>query len=65
MRALRLTVARAYADMMLVELRKVIPSLLKRVELPERGGTWSDYLRGTREAGEGRAAKRFAANRSR
>src|SRR5690606_7294037 len=31
-------------------LRKVMPSFLKRVDLPERGGAWSDYLAGTREA---------------
>ena len=29
---------------MLDELRKVIPSFLRRVDLPERGGRWSDYL---------------------
>ena len=36
--------ARVYADMMLTELRKVVPSFLKRVDVPERGGRWSDYL---------------------
>ena len=41
---------RDYADMMLTELRKVIPSFLKRVDLPSRGVAWSDYLRGTRNA---------------
>jgi hypothetical protein len=29
---------------MLAELRKVIPSFMRRVDLPERGGTWSDYF---------------------
>ncbi len=38
-----------YADLMLHELRKVIPSFLRRVDLPERGGKWSDYLADTRE----------------
>jgi thymidylate synthase ThyX len=33
-----------YADLMLVELRKVIPAFLKRLERPERGGVWSRYL---------------------
>ena len=33
--------ARHYADMMLVELRKVIPSFLQRVDVKERGGEWS------------------------
>ena len=44
MRSHPLPEARHYADLMLVELRKVIPSFLKRVDLPERGGRWSDYL---------------------
>ena len=35
------------------ELRKVIPSFLQRVDSPERGGVWSDYLR--RHAGAHRA----------
>jgi thymidylate synthase ThyX len=50
MRAHRLPEARRYADMMLVELRKVIPSFLTRVDLPERGGVWSEYLRECDEA---------------
>ena len=40
--------AQRYADLMLHELRKVIPSFLRRVDLPERGGQWSDYLASTR-----------------
>ncbi len=36
------------ADRMLVELRKVIPAFLKRVDVPERGGVWSTYLDETR-----------------
>jgi thymidylate synthase ThyX len=35
---------RAYGAMMLTELRKVIPSFLQRVDLPDRGGEWSAYL---------------------
>ena len=42
MRAHPLPEARHYADMMLNELRKVIPSFLQRVDVPERGGEWSD-----------------------
>ncbi|HUC04698.1 MAG TPA: FAD-dependent thymidylate synthase [Acidimicrobiales bacterium] len=49
MRAHPLPEARQYADMMIVELRKVIPSFLQRVDRPERGGAWSDYLRTTRQ----------------
>ncbi|MBA3361315.1 MAG: FAD-dependent thymidylate synthase [Acidimicrobiia bacterium] len=41
---------RDYGEMMLTELRKVIPSFLTRVDLPDRGGAWSDYLRAGREA---------------
>ena len=44
MRAHPLPEARAYADLMLTELRKVIPSFLKRVDLKDRGGEWSNYL---------------------
>ena len=44
MRAYPLPEARHYADLMLVELRKVIPSFLQRVDVPDRGGEWSAYL---------------------
>ncbi|MBI1734080.1 MAG: FAD-dependent thymidylate synthase [Candidatus Rokubacteria bacterium] len=49
MRAHPLAEVRAYADLMLVELRKVIPAFLRRVDLPERGAAWSGYLADTRE----------------
>ena len=52
MRAHPLPEARAYAQMMLDELRKVIPSFLRRVDQPERGGSWSAYLESTRTAME-------------
>nr|MDJ0955117.1 FAD-dependent thymidylate synthase [Acidimicrobiia bacterium] len=44
MRAHPLAEVRDYADLMLTELRKVIPSFLRRVDVPERGVDWSDYL---------------------
>jgi thymidylate synthase ThyX len=44
MRAHPLPEARDYADLMLTELRKVIPSFLARVDRPDRGGVWSQYL---------------------
>ncbi len=44
MRSHPLPEARHYADLILTELRKVIPSFVRRVDLPERGGAWSDYL---------------------
>ncbi len=49
MRAHPLPEARHYAEMMLFELRKVIPSFLQRVDIPERGGEWSEYLASTRD----------------
>ncbi len=50
MRAHPLPEARSYSELMLHELRKVIPSFLRRVDLPERGGKWVDYLADTRES---------------
>jgi thymidylate synthase ThyX len=50
MRAHPLTEVRHYAALMLAELRKVIPAFLRRVDLPDRGNLWSDYLAETREA---------------
>jgi thymidylate synthase ThyX len=50
MRAHPLPEARTYADMMLSELRKVIPSFLQRVDVAERGGEWTSYLAATRDA---------------
>jgi thymidylate synthase ThyX len=41
--------ARAFGDMALAELRKVIPSFVKRVDMPDRGGAWIDYLGNLRE----------------
>ena len=41
--------ARYYADLMLKELRKVIPSFLERVDRVDRGVIWSQYLEETRE----------------
>jgi thymidylate synthase ThyX len=58
MRSHPLAEARGYAEMMLVELRKVIPSFLRRVDVADRGGAWSEYLADTRE-GTGRAVERL------
>jgi thymidylate synthase ThyX len=49
MRTSPLPEARQYAELMLEELRKVIPSFLQRVDRPERGGEWSAYLARTEE----------------
>ena len=40
---------REYGELMLVELRKVIPAFLKRVDVEDRGVAWSRYWRDTRE----------------
>lgn len=47
MRAHPLPEARGYADLMLTELRKVIPSFLRRVDLPDRGLATVSYLEST------------------
>jgi thymidylate synthase ThyX len=50
MRAHPLPEARSYADLMLTELRKVIPSFLKRVDIADRGVAASTYLADNRAA---------------
>jgi thymidylate synthase ThyX len=57
LRASPLAEARACADLMLTELRKVIPAFLRRVDAPDRGGAWSAYLAATREATEAVAGR--------
>jgi len=50
MRAHPLAEVRACADQILEELRKVIPAFLTRVDQPDRGGRWSEYLGAVRTA---------------
>jgi len=57
MRAHPLLEMRATADLMLAELRQVIPAFLTRVDQPDRGGAWSRYLAETRERTMGLAAR--------
>ena len=45
MRAHPLAEAREVAELMLPELRRVLPEFLERVDLPDRGGVWATYLR--------------------
>jgi thymidylate synthase ThyX len=52
MRVHPLPEARRYAELMLEELRKVIPSFLQRLDVPERGGRWAEYLAATRSQTE-------------
>ncbi|MGH9303790.1 MAG: FAD-dependent thymidylate synthase [Acidimicrobiales bacterium] len=47
MRADPLEEAHRCADMMLDELRKVIPSFLTRVDRADRGGAWVEYMKTT------------------
>jgi thymidylate synthase ThyX len=42
--------ARDLGAQLLVELRTVIPAFLERVDRPDRGGRWSQYLADTRQA---------------
>jgi thymidylate synthase ThyX len=49
MRSNQLKEVRDCADQMLIELRKVIPAFLVRVDQPDRGGRWSQYLSDTRQ----------------
>jgi thymidylate synthase ThyX len=44
MRAHPLAEARDYGDLMLRELRLLIPAFMRRVDVPERGGAWSRYM---------------------
>jgi thymidylate synthase ThyX len=60
LRAHPLPEARDYAALMLTELRKVVPSFLSRVDRPDRGGAWSDYLSSTREETAALGARLFA-----
>ncbi len=52
--------ARWVGDRLLVELRKVIPSFLTRVDRADRGGVWTDYLAATRDDSRAIAAELLA-----
>jgi thymidylate synthase ThyX len=47
--------ARSYGEMILQEIKSVMPSFVSRVERPERGGEWISYLEE-----RGRAGRRWA-----
>jgi thymidylate synthase ThyX len=49
--------ARAYASMILEELKAVVPSFVSRVERPDRGGEWIEYMEERERAGERWAAR--------
>ena len=44
--------AREFGSMILTELQKVMPSFVARVERPDRGGEWIEYLQARRESTE-------------
>jgi thymidylate synthase ThyX len=56
--------ARDYGRMILGELKKTMPSFLARVERPERGGRWIEYLE-EREQAADRWAARLGLDRAR
>jgi thymidylate synthase ThyX len=49
--------ARHAGELALPELRKVIPAFLKRVDMPDRGGAWIDYLKSLREHADATAGR--------
>ncbi len=49
--------ARAYGQMLLEELQRIIPSFVVRVPREDRGGRWIGYLRERREAADVAAAR--------
>ena len=60
MRAHPLPEARSYSDLMLSELRKVIPSFLRRVDVEDRGVLWSSYFKANRDSMQELASQWFA-----
>jgi thymidylate synthase ThyX len=56
--------AREYGRMILSELKKVMPSFVARVDRPERGGRWVEYLQGREQAAD-RWAARLGLDRAR
>jgi thymidylate synthase ThyX len=54
--------AQKLGSMLLEELKKVIPSFLVRVERPDRGGRWIEYLK-ERRAAQDKLASRLALDR--
>src|ERR687893_1125753 len=56
--------ARVYADMILAELKAIMPSFVARIERPERGGEWISYLEERGAAAE-RWTRRLGLDRAR
>jgi thymidylate synthase ThyX len=49
--------ARAYGEMLLEELQKIIPSFVARIPREDRGGRWIEFLRERRDAADVVAAR--------
>lgn len=64
MRSHPLPEVRSYGELILTELRKVIPSFLSRVDRPDRGGEWVKYLGAQTEAMDTLVARMFPRERS-
>jgi thymidylate synthase ThyX len=50
LRAHPLPEARSYAELIATELRATVPEFVGRLDRPDRGGTWVEYLHDTQEA---------------
>ncbi len=60
LRSSELAEARHLGDRLLAELRHLIPAFLTRVDRPDRGGVWSEYLATTRRDTRALAAELLA-----
>jgi thymidylate synthase ThyX len=49
--------ARAYGEMLLEELQKIIPSFVTRIPRPDRGGRWIEFLQERRDAADAVATR--------
>jgi len=64
LRAHPLAEAHDLAEAILAELRTVIPAFMQRVDRPDRGTEWTDYLRETQASAAGVADRMTAGRRS-
>ena len=62
LRAEELPEAREAAELLLEALRTVVPAFMARVDRPDRGGAWTEFLR-RRAAGEAEAVARLGLDR--
>ena len=62
MRANPLAECQEYAALILSELRKVIPAFLTRVDQPDRGGRWTQYLADNQDGHGAESPRRLLAD---